>query len=227
MWRPRKLPDANIGQTVLVLRYLLNSVVDVGISGPEFFDSRFAAGKTPWDFGGVPNSLRLFLEKHHGPGRVLIPGCGSGYEIEAFASTHWEVMGVDFSTVAVARARQLLGPLGDHVHQGDFFAYPLRQGWFDIIYERTFLCTLTPEFRTQYARRIAELVAPSGLLCVFFFSVLKTSLRPIRFLKTNCMSCSELGLTRSRTRRWKILCHSLPEKNDGKSGNVNSGSSAC
>ena len=169
MWRPRKLPDANIGQTVLVLRYLLNSVVDVGISGPEFFDSRFAAGKTPWDFGGVPNSLRLFLEKHHGPGRVLIPGCGSGYEIEAFASTHWEVMGVDFSTVAVARARQLLGPLGDQVHQGDFFDYPLRQGWFDIIYERTFLCTLTPEFRTQYARRIAELVAPSGLLCGFFF----------------------------------------------------------
>ena len=122
-------------------------VVDVGMSGPEFFDSRFAAGKTPWDFGGVPSSLKLFLEKHHGPGRVLIPGCGSGYEIEAFASTHWEVMGVDFSTVAVARARQLLGPLGDQVHQGDFFAYPLRQGWFDIIYERTFLCTLTPEFR--------------------------------------------------------------------------------
>jgi hypothetical protein len=40
----------------------------------------------PWDFGGVP----VFLEKHYGPGRVLIPGCGSGYEIEAFSSAGWD-----------------------------------------------------------------------------------------------------------------------------------------
>jgi SAM-dependent methyltransferase len=144
-------------------------VVDVGIGGPDFFDIRYAAGRIPWDFGGVPSSLKVFLEKHHGPGRVLIPGCGSGYEIEAFASTGWEVMGIDFSAVAVARARRLLGSLGDKVHEGDFFDYPLREQSFDIIYERTFLCTFLPEFWTRYARRIAQLVAPSGILCGFFF----------------------------------------------------------
>jgi hypothetical protein len=144
-------------------------VVDVGVSGPEFFDTRYAAGRTPWDFGGVPKALRVFLERHQGPGRVLIPGCGSGYEIQGFASSGWEVIGIDFSTVAVARARRLLGPLADTVQKGDFFDYPFREGEFDIIYERTFLCALVPEYWLPYARRISELIAPGGILCGFYF----------------------------------------------------------
>ena len=78
--------------------------------GPEFFDIRYAAGKMPWDFGGVPQSLKVFLDRHRGPGRVLIPGCGSGYEIEAFSTRGWDAIGIDFSRLAVARARSLLGP---------------------------------------------------------------------------------------------------------------------
>ena len=137
----------------------------------------------PWDFGGVPDSLKVFLAKHHGPGRVLIPGCGSGYEIEAFASRGWDVIGLDFSTVAVARARRLLGPLADKVHQGDFFDFPLGEGEFSIIYERTFLCTLVPEHWTRYARRIARLTARSGILCGFFFLGPEDEPPPTRFLK--------------------------------------------
>jgi hypothetical protein len=139
------------------------------LNGPGFFDSRYAEGSIPWDFGGVPKSLKVFLKKHQGPGRVLIPGCGSGYEIEAFSSAGWDVIGIDFSTVAVTRARKLLGPLGDRVREGDFFEYPLAKGGFDIIYERTFLCALPPNSRSRYVRRIAELVVPSGILCGFFF----------------------------------------------------------
>jgi SAM-dependent methyltransferase len=144
-------------------------VVDVDVYGPDFFDDRYAAGRTPWDFGGVPNSLQPFVEKHHGPGRVLIPGCGSGYEIKAFASSGWDVIGIDFSTIAVARARRMLGSLADKVHEGDFFDYPLPEGAFNIIYERTFLCTFAPDHWTRYARRIASLMAPAGILCGFFF----------------------------------------------------------
>jgi hypothetical protein len=144
-------------------------VDDVISSGPEFFDIRYATGRMPWDFEGVPSSVKEFLAKHQGPGRVLIPGCGSGYEIEAFSSAGWDVIGIDFSKVAVARARRLLGPLAGKVHQCDFFDYALREGWFDMIYERTFLCTLLPDFWLAYAQRIAKLIVPSGFLCGFFF----------------------------------------------------------
>ena len=142
---------------------------EIPSGGPEFFDIRYAAGKMPWDFGGVPQSLKVFLERQRGPGRVLIPGCGSGYEIEAFFAKGWDVIGIDFSRLAVARARSLLGPLAGKVHQGDFFACPFIEGCFDMIYERTFLCTLLPDLRLRYAQRIAELIVPSGVLCGFFF----------------------------------------------------------
>jgi Thiopurine S-methyltransferase (TPMT) len=144
-------------------------VTDPGVKGPEFFDSRYGEGNTPWDFGGVPNALKRFLAQHRGPGRVLIPGCGSGYEIEAFSSAGWDAIGIDFSSVAVTRARRLLGPLAETILEGNFFDYPLPKRWFDLIYERTFLCTFPPEFRSRYAQRIAELIVPSGLLCGFFF----------------------------------------------------------
>jgi Thiopurine S-methyltransferase (TPMT). len=142
---------------------------DMPSVGPEFFDIRYAAGRMAWDYGGVQNLLKVFLDKHPGPGRVLIPGCGSGYEIEAFSSGGWDVIGIDFSAVAVARARRLLGPLADKVYKGDFFTYPLGESCFDIIYERTFLCTMLPDVWPHYAERIANLVAPSGVLCGFFF----------------------------------------------------------
>ena len=99
----------------------------------------------------------------------MIPGCGSGYEIEAFSLGGWDAIGIDFSTVGVARARGMLGPLAEKVYEGDFFTYPLRERSFDMIYERTFLCTLLPDVWPHYAQRIATLIAPSGILCGFFF----------------------------------------------------------
>ena|SRR6516162_1597441 len=135
---------------------------DVPSSGPEFFDIRYAAGRMPWDYGGVQNSLKAFLNRHHGPGHVLIPGCGSGYEIETFSSAGWDVIGIDYSAVGVARARRLLGPLAHKVYEGDFFTHPLREAFFDLIYERTFLCTLLPDVRPQYAQRLATLIGSSS-----------------------------------------------------------------
>jgi Thiopurine S-methyltransferase (TPMT) len=142
---------------------------DLPSSDPEFFDIRYATNRMPWDYGGVPNSLKAFLHKYQGPGSVLIPGCGSGYEIEAFSLGNWDAIGIDFSTFAVARARSVLGPLADKVYEGDFFTHPLSESFFDVIYERAFFCTLAPERRTQYVQRIAKLIAPSGILCGFFF----------------------------------------------------------
>ncbi len=122
-----------------------------------------------WDCGGVPGALAEFLKCHPARGRALVPGCGSGYEIRAFHAAGWNVLGLDFSRGAVDRAREILGPVGTRVQEGDFFTHPLDPGGFDLIYERTFLCALPPALWPDYARRMAELLAPGGLLCGFFF----------------------------------------------------------
>jgi protein-L-isoaspartate O-methyltransferase len=40
---------------------------------------------------------------------VLIPGCGSGYEVKAFHEVGHEVMAIEFSAPAIARAHEVLG----------------------------------------------------------------------------------------------------------------------
>ncbi|MHB8521445.1 MAG: methyltransferase domain-containing protein [Limisphaerales bacterium] len=135
-------------------------------SRPEFWNMRYASGKTPWDFHGVPATLNAFL-KTSAPGKVLIPGCGTGYEVRAFHQAGWEVTAIDFSAVAVEQARGVLGELGHCVELADFFKYGRGES-FDLVYERTFLCTLPPNLWESYADRVAQLLRLSGRLVGIF-----------------------------------------------------------
>jgi SAM-dependent methyltransferase len=137
---------------------------------PDFWTVRYAAGKTPWDFGGVPSALKSFLERSSGSGRVLIPGCGSGYEIQAFHAAGYDVSAIDFSPAAVDQAKRVLGFLVERVVSGDFFKHDFGQRRFDLIYERTFLCSMTPSRWPEYVNRTADLLLPGGrLIGVFLY----------------------------------------------------------
>src|SRR6058998_985147 len=136
----------------------------------EFWSSRYATGKTPWDFGGVPAAVNSFLSRSSGPGKVLIPGCGSGYEVQAFHDAGYDVTAIDFSPAAVEQAKRVLGNLAKRVILGDFFTYDFRRRRFHQIYERTFLCSLPPSRWPDYVRRMADLLSPGGrLIGVFLY----------------------------------------------------------
>jgi SAM-dependent methyltransferase len=134
----------------------------------EFWQTRYLDGKMPWDFHGVPCALTGWLNTATPPGRVLIPGCGSGYEVKAFHDAGWDVVAIDYTPAAVARARAALGALGDKVLLADFFTHDFGRPKFDVVYERTFLCSLPPERWPAYARRMAGLLAERGQLVGFF-----------------------------------------------------------
>jgi SAM-dependent methyltransferase len=136
-------------------------------SAPEFWDTRFHGGVTPWDAGGVPARLESWLKARPSGSKVLVPGCGTGYEVAAFARHGNEVLGVDFSEAAVEAALRYLGPQSRLVRQADFFA--LAEGPFDLVYERAFLCALPRVRWPDWARRMSELVRPDGELAGFFY----------------------------------------------------------
>jgi SAM-dependent methyltransferase len=137
---------------------------------PEFWDQRYHAQCTPWDFGAVPAALRDFVAARPGNGRrVLIPGCGSGYEIEVFARAGYPVSAIDFSAPAVDRARERFGHLGGDIVHGDFFAHPFPSASFDVVYERTFLCALPPERWPAIVSRCASVLRPGGEWVGFFY----------------------------------------------------------
>lgn len=135
-------------------------------SRPEFWDSRFRDGITPWDAAGVPLLLATWI-KHRKPCRVLIPGCGTGYEVRLFAEHGHEVLAIDFSDAAIEAAKRQLGALADRVRKADFFGF--EGGPFDLVYERAFLCALPRRVWPDWARRVAELVRPGGELAGFFY----------------------------------------------------------
>jgi SAM-dependent methyltransferase len=136
---------------------------------PDFWTIRYATGRTPWDFGGVPAALKSFLASSSAPVRVLIPGCGYGYEVQAFHTAGYDVTAIDFSSAAIDQAKSVLGALAEKVIFGDFFTYDFGQPRFDLIYERTFLCSMPPSRWPDYASRMADLLSSRGRLIGFFF----------------------------------------------------------
>jgi SAM-dependent methyltransferase len=136
-------------------------------SQPDFWDTRYRGGTTPWDAGTAPAKLAAWLASQPAGMRVLVPGCGSGYEVRLFAEQGHDVLGIDFSDAALENARRKLGNLADRVRKADFFS--LQEPPFDLVYERTFLCALPRRLWPDWGRSIPQLVRPGGKLAGFFY----------------------------------------------------------
>jgi hypothetical protein len=134
----------------------------------EFWDLRYHARFAPWDAGRVPVQLQAFVAAATRPRTVLVPGCGSAWDVRWFADSGWRVLGLDFSHEALAAARAILGPHVNKVRYGDFFA-PIAEAPFEVVYERAFLCALPRGRWADWGKRMAELVEPGGALAGFFY----------------------------------------------------------
>jgi SAM-dependent methyltransferase len=137
-------------------------------SQTQFWNKRWEAGKMPWDLGGIPPALVSFLNRNRTPTRVLIPGCGSGYEVQAFHEAGHDVMAIEFSAAAVVHAREVLGPLSQKIVHGNFFKHDFGANRYGLIYERGFLCSLPTTKWPDYASRMANLLLPGGKLAGLF-----------------------------------------------------------
>src|SRR6185503_8878435 len=135
------------------------------MAGPtrEFWEQRFAEGNTPWDRGETNPQLGAWLAAGAlKPCRILVPGCGSGHEVAALARAGFEVSGLDYAPIAIARTRKLLATLGAKAEliEADALAWqPPRP--YDAIYEQTCLCALYPDQWREYADQLHRWLALS------------------------------------------------------------------
>jgi Thiopurine S-methyltransferase (TPMT) len=150
---------------------LLNERKNTGDSAqPDFWSQRYASGRTPWQLDDLPARLKVFIRSLPSKSTVLIPGCGEDFRtIEAFHLAGHDVMAIDFSPIAVESVKKSLPQFADKIILGDFFRYDFGPARFDVVYERTFLCSLPPRLWNDYAARVAELLRPKGTLAGFFF----------------------------------------------------------
>lgn len=140
-------------------------------SKADFWDVRYQNQVTPWDAAGLPagfvaHANRTLEGRSHAS--VLIPGCGTAYELAWLRQQGVAAMAFDFSTEAVSRARAAFPACAEHIREADFFGPDVNGRW-DWVYERAFLCALPPALSGRYAARMAELIPSGGVLAGYFF----------------------------------------------------------
>lgn len=145
------------------------------MAGPdkEFWEERFASGNTPWDRGASSPQLGAWLGSGQlKPCRILVPGCGSGYEVAELALAGFEVTGLDYADEAIARTHRRIKDAGVDATlvQADVLEWePDRP--FDAVYEQTCLCALYPDLWLEYAERLYRWIRPGGRLFALFLQL--------------------------------------------------------
>lgn len=135
----------------------------------DFWNNRYAESQTGWDVGAPTTPLKEFIDTLNDKRiRILIPGCGNAYEAEYLHEQGFEnVFVIDIAPLALEGFKKRVPSFPkDHLLLGDFFAH---QGQYDLILEQTFFCALDPEMRSDYAKKMHELLALNGKLAGVMF----------------------------------------------------------
>jgi SAM-dependent methyltransferase len=137
------------------------------------FDLRYLLGRPPWDTEVTPPEVIELVEGGIlPPGRALDLGCGTGTNCIYLARHGWEVVGVDFSVLAIRRARRKARRAGvnGQFYQGDVTNLAFLADPFDLALDIGCLHSLSPEDWRRYAAGVARLVLPGGLYLLYSFT---------------------------------------------------------
>jgi SAM-dependent methyltransferase len=139
---------------------------------PNDWNAAYENGDTPWDKGIAAPPLRSFLDSHPIPGRVLVPGCGLGYDVRLLAEQGASVVGIDIAATAVRRAQGIFTQGDATFKVVDILNLPPSyHGQFDAVVEHTCLCALDPQQRIAYARSVSQALKNGGMYLAIFYRV--------------------------------------------------------
>ena len=130
----------------------------------RYWQARYESGQDGWDRGAVHPALLNWLESGQLKRcRIVIPGCGRGYEAVELAKRGFAVTAIDFAAGPLRElgCRLEKETLSCDLVRDDIFSYRPGQA-FDAIYEQTCLCAIEPERRRDYVDAIGRWLKPGG-----------------------------------------------------------------
>ncbi len=134
------------------------------------WETRYQQRDTPWDKGAPHPALVEYLGRTPIGGRVLVVGCGLGYDVRALAAAGARVTGIDIAPSAV-RAAESFTKIADETYLlADLFALPPALSHrFDWIWEHTCFCAIDPAARADYLRGVLDALTPDGRILAVFY----------------------------------------------------------
>jgi cyclopropane fatty-acyl-phospholipid synthase-like methyltransferase len=141
------------------------------------WDDAYRGGRAPWDIGRPQPAIARLAGTGDLQGRVLDVGCGSGEHALLAATNGLQVTGVDVSQVAIenARAKARQRGLIAEFLVGDVLDLPAVERLdapFDTVLDVGCFHTFANADRPLYARSLASVVEPGGVLHLLCFSEL-------------------------------------------------------
>ncbi len=144
-----------------------------------YWRERYLSQEIGWDVGGITTPLKGYFDQLENKDiEILIPGCGNGYEAEYLLNNGFRnVWVIDLANEPLQNLKQRCPSFpDDHLILGDFFELEKQ---FDLIVEQTFFCALPPYLRSDYAKKMHQLLKPNGkLMGLLFNCTLNTDLPP-------------------------------------------------
>lgn len=135
----------------------------------DFWNTRYAENQTGWDVGAPTTPLKEYIDTLTDKNaRILIPGCGKAYEAEYLHQLGFaNVFVIDLAPLALEEFSKRVPSFPKaHLIVGNFFEH---EGQYDLILEQTFFCAFDPKLRSDYAKKMYELLAPNGKLAGVMF----------------------------------------------------------
>ena len=135
------------------------------------WEDRYQSKVTKWDRGGTSPNLTNWLDSGNlKPCRIMVPGCGNGYEVITLAEQGFDVVSIDIAATPVSNLRKALYERGltAEVIQSDFFSLDFSSQPFDAIYEQTCLCALQPKQWSDFEEWMYQSLKVDGVLYTLF-----------------------------------------------------------
>ncbi len=134
----------------------------------KYWEERYQKGETSWDIGSISTPLKEYIDQLTDKNiKILIPGAGNGYEFDYLIKKGFKnVFVVDIAASPLKNIAQRNPEFASNIMHTDFFAL---NDSFDLIIEQTFFCAIPPNMRSNYAKKMHEILQPKGKIVGLLF----------------------------------------------------------
>ena len=147
------------------------------------YNGIYLLGTPPWERGMPPPEVVAVIEGVHAlsAGHALDLGCGTGTTVNYLARHGWKVVGVDFSAIALEKARKaVVSTSGATVIEGDVSRLSDLgiHGPFDLVLDLGCYHSLPASRRPAYVQEVARVTHSGALLLIWAVAATRQPVLP-------------------------------------------------